>query len=441
MATKKEIRESIDRLSRAIDRYDDSPDPLDADKADEARELRDLLEKRLSDMVRKDNGDTGESGLIDSRGAGGITDAEARSFDRYLRTGQIDSNMRMSEYRDAQSSSVNVDVSGGSGGGYLIPVGFWQRLAIALKQYGGLSQLYYQLDTPTGATMTWPTIDPTTTIASLLTENDQVSSTSYNFGIGNLYAWTYAELILCSIQLVKDSAFDVSSFCADRLGEACGRALAAHAVTGTGASEPLGILPALTAAYGGSATSGGMYKLTAATNVNVLPGTSGSTAGSDTTEPNTITELELGMPSLASLIAIMQSVDVAYRSLPGTAWVMSDAQHTALRQMTDGFGRPLLEVGVVNANVTELLGYPIVIDNNMSAAAAGTDDSPQAAGPVFGNFKSAMVYRQVGREGVEMMRLVERFSDYLQVGFLGWLRADIRSNDLRAVACPGYVAT
>ena len=53
-----------------------------------------------------------------------------------------------------------------------------------------------------------------------------------------------------------------------------------------------------------------------------------------------------------------------------------------------------------------------------------------AGGPIFGHLQSAMVMRVV--KGASVLRLEERYADYLQVGFIGYQRLDIRSNDLRA---------
>jgi len=39
------------------------------------------------------------------------------------------------------------------------------------------------------------------------------------------------------------------------------------------------------------------------------------------------------------------------------------------------------------------------------------------------------------------MRLTERYADYLQIGYLGYLRADMRSNDMRAAATVKPAAT
>jgi hypothetical protein len=40
-----------------------------------------------------------------------------------------------------------------------------------------------------------------------------------------------------------------------------------------------------------------------------------------------------------------------------------------------------------------------------------------------------------------MMRLTERYADYLHVGYLGYLRCDMRSNDLRAAVTVKAAAT
>ena len=74
-------------------------------------------------------------------------------------------------------------------------------------------------------------------------------------------------------------------------------------------------------------------------------------------------------------------------------------------------------------------GFPVVIDQNTSSVST---TASTAGGLLFGDFKTAMVVRQVN--GAHTMRLTERYADYLQVGFLGYVRMDARSNDLRAAA-------
>lgn len=76
---------------------------------------------------------------------------------------------------------------------------------------------------------------------------------------------------------------------------------------------------------------------------------------------------------------------------------------------------------------TYAVGYLVKVDPNIPSLTAST-----TGGPVFGNLGPAMVYR-VARD-TTVMRLQKRYADYLAIGFIGYYRLDIRSNDLRA-AC------
>ena len=79
-----------------------------------------------------------------------------------------------------------------------------------------------------------------------------------------------------------------------------------------------------------------------------------------------------------------------------------------------------------NSPVGQLFGFDVVIDNNIGNLAAST-----TAGPIFGNMGHAMVQRVV-TPGIRILRLVERYAEMLAVGYYGFYRTDIRSNDLRA---------
>lgn len=85
--------------------------------------------------------------------------------------------------------------------------------------------------------------------------------------------------------------------------------------------------------------------------------------------------------------------------------------------------------------IGHMAGFPVVIDNTLPNLTAST-----TGGPVFGNLPHAMVKRVV-RGGTSVMRLTERYADYLAVGFLGFTRVDMRSNDLRAAVTVKPAAT
>jgi HK97 family phage major capsid protein len=119
---------------------------------------------------------------------------------------------------------------------------------------------------------------------------------------------------------------------------------------------------------------------------------------------------------------------------------MNDPTLQAERKVTDQMGRPLIDESVNVGGVglgTTLGGYPVVIDNNApSITGNASPTAALASGPVFGSLQHAMVARNVRQVGV--MRLNERYADYLAVAWLGFMRYDIRSNDMKAVAQASY---
>jgi HK97 family phage major capsid protein len=156
----------------------------------------------------------------------------------------------------------------------MIPQDFWNNLQIALKSYGGLFTKFKQIETPNGAPMPWPTLNPTAVTAGIVgQELTQLNPANpYAFGQGMLQAWTLAiDPVMTSLQLMADSAFNVQELMGRLLGEAMGRELASLAVSGTGSGQPLGIIPALNSQGAWSAgNSGGYVNLTAATTVKTF---------------------------------------------------------------------------------------------------------------------------------------------------------------------------
>ena len=350
-----------------------------------------------------------------------------------------------SEYIKRGSMSPELRAAGeaaGSSGGYLVPPGWWQRLQVAMKAFGGTASDFEQLETESGQPMQWATVDPTTTVGQLVgstnttgangqtpgqgtaggtaNENQQVGDLDYAFGQGTLSAYMYtsgAQKI--SFQLANDAAFNTDQFVSARVGEALGRAKALAAISGSGSAQPLGIITALAAKSStgtvGAAisASGGFVTLSSA---RAVPQ---EAAGTET-------ELVQNTLAPATLRSMIASVDPAYRAL-GAKFYMNDNQLLGLRGQVDSNGRPLINLqdGITPGTPTTLWGYAIEVDQNIPNLAAST-----TGGPVFGHLQSAMVLRTVNQSG--LLRLSERYADLLQVGYIGYMRFDIRSNDLRA---------
>lgn len=401
---------------------DRSLSPAERERFDDLRRAVESIDTRLTGLKYE---------KTDTRGVTGDRSAEDRAFTRYLRTGDTSGVREARDGTGFSSAPNDAGVAAGTTGpnaGYMVPQGFWAHLQVAMKAYGGIANDYHRIDTDTGNPTPWPTIDPTAFTAHLLTASSELTQLSveqpYVFGQGMLNAWTvYCGPMLASLQLVQDSAFSVDEFVADRFGEALGRQIAALAIGGTGSGQPLGIITALNA-KGPVTSSGGYYQLGTATSVATLGGS--------------VTELTGNLLSPASLLAMIASVDPAYRNDPddGTPmakFYVNDGQLKGLRTVVDNYGRPLLQMPNSGGEPT-LWGYPVKVDPNIPNLTAST-----TGGPVFGNLSPAMVMR-VARD-TTVMRLQERYADYLAVGYIGYYRLDIRSNDLRAAVTVKCAAT
>jgi HK97 family phage major capsid protein len=351
-----------------------------------------------------------------------------RAFIEYFKVGKDELTaearqvLRVGEKR-AELDSASLQTIPGQGG-YMIPQGFWQNLQIALKQYGGLLPLCNLVKTASGNEMPWPTANPTGVVGQYITEANQVGFTDYTFGQGILYAWTITSgVILASLQLINDSAFNVDQFVSDRMGEAIGRKIAAELWSGAGsASKALTGLTTSISANGGS----GSGSLSTPGYIQTTLGTKIFTLSSPSTA---IAQYETGIVGWNDLTRMIGAVDVAYRQSGRCCWVMNDTQVQLERTLTDGYGHPLWEPNTQAGQPDVILGYPVVVDNN--SPSVSTASTAVAGGITFGDFKTALVVRQVDMAGT--MRLTERYADYLQVGYLGYVRMDSQPNDLRAV--------
>ena len=333
--------------------------------------------------------------------------AETREadFSGYLKRGVVTPELR------AAGEATN------SAGGYLVPPGWWQRLQVALKAFGGTASDFTPIETESGQPMQWATVNPTSIIGVLLSENAQINGQDYTFGQGTLGAYMFTSQVqLVSFQLANDSAFDLDAFVAARVGEALGRVKAQYAISGTGSNQPLGVVTALGAA-GSAGTVGGTIAQTGGTLTL-------KTASATTTLGGSVTELAGNVLGFQTILSMIAAVDPAYRSL-GAGFYMNDQQALNEMSVTDAYGHPLWQPSPQLGSPDRLYNYPVTVDNNIPNLVAST-----AGGPIFGHLPSAMVCRTVNQAG--LLRLTERYADFLQVGFIGYMRLDTRSNDLRA---------
>lgn len=294
-----------------------------------------------------------------------------------LRTGWVD----RSELR-AQG------VATGAAGGYLVPPAFRAKLAEAQKFFSSMRDSAEVITTETGATLPWPTADDTANVGAILAENTQVTEQDVTFGQADIGAYTYtSKLVRVSLQLLNDNAFDAESWLARKLGERIGRAQNAHFTTGTGTNQPEGVQ-----------TNAGIGKT----------GAAGQTTS----------------VTYDDLIDLIHSIDPAYRLGGRAGWMFHDTTLATARKLKDGQGRPLWEPSVQTGVPDALLGYQYTVNQDMPQMAAS------ARSILFGDLYAGYLIRDV--QDVQLLRLAERYADFLQVGFLAFARADGKPQDTAA---------
>ena len=319
----------------------------------------------------------------------------ARAFDAYIRRGL--GEMSVEDRAVLSAGEVRAQSSGTTTtGGYAVPEGFWAKVTETMKAYGGLLGIANIYTTETGNNIPWPTVDDTANVGAILSENTQVTGQDIAFGQNTLGAFTYtSKLILASIQFLQDAGIDAEGFIGKQVGIRIGRALAAHLASGTGTGQPQGV-------------------------TNFTTGKTGTTGQTTSIIYD-------------DLVDLVHSVDPAYRNAGVCRFVMADSSLKVIRKLKDTQGHPLWEPTVTAGTPDNLLGYGVTVDNGMPAMAAN------AKSVAFGDFTSGLVVRRVA--GGQLLRLAERYADYLQVGFLGFGRFDARIDDAAAVRLYANSAT
>lgn len=310
-----------------------------------------------------------------------IQDEEAQ-YTEAFRTYALRGNAALRPEQRAILEKRTPQSTTGSGGGFTIAEAFSGELDSALKAFGGVRQAARIMVTDTGALMPFPTVNDTANVGRLLAENTIVTNTAMTFSTVNFNAFKFSsDSVLVSEELLQDSAFDLNSFIGSALGERLGRVTNQFFTTGTGTAQPQGVVPFSTLGYASTAAVG-TYVI-----------------------------------GWEDLVELEHSVDPAYRVSPSTRWMLNDSTLRDLKLIKDGEDRPIWLPGIAVREPDVLLGYQYAINQDMA-------DQDDLAKPIlFGDF-SKFVVRDV--RGVTLLRLVERYADYHQIGFLAFLRCDSR---------------
>lgn len=281
------------------------------------------------------------------------------------------------EIRNSFSSVVQTD------GGFTVAPEYMRNLETAMKAYGGMREAATIIRMTSGAQMTFPTTDPTAEEGEIVGQNVLTNETSENFGALFLDVYKYSSKSLpVPFELIQDSFIDIEAYLNEIMAMRLGRITNRHYTLGTGTNQPRGIV------------------------TSASPGKIGATGQTASILYDDLIDLE-------------HSVDRAYRSMPGTGFMMADASLKVVRKIKDGQGRPIFnpgyETGVPAGAPDTLLGRPIIINQHME------EMGPNTKPVLFGAFKKYLI-----RDIMDLTLFRMTDSAYTlrgQVGFAAFMRS------------------
>lgn len=303
-------------------------------------------------------------------------DPSSSYFAKWLKHG--DKGLSAEEWADIRNTMSTTTTSQG---GYAVPTDVNNAVLDVLKAYGGVREEATVIQTDMGNPINFPTSDGTSEVGELIGENTTATAADPSFGVVTLNTYKFSsKIVAIPFELLQDSAVDMEAFIAKRLGDRLGRVLNTYFTTGTGTSQPQGVVTA--------AASGKV-------------GTTGQTTS----------------VIFDDLVDLVHSIDPAYRN-DGACFMMNDSSLKVVRKIKDTAGRPIFLPGydgLGGAMGDQLLGYDICINQDIASMAAN------AKSILFGDFKRYTI-RDV--MGLTLFRFDD--SAYVklgQIGFLAWMRS------------------
>lgn len=155
----------------------------------------------------------------------------------------------------------------------------------------------------------------------------------------------------------------------------------------------------------------------------LLKGTGTNAAQGAVKTSNVVTTGTALTVGLADLIALQAAVKQAYQKK--ACWTMSPATFTAIKQLTDGQNRPLLEPDVSSEFPYRLLGKPVYLSDNMDEIGGNK------LAVLYGDYSGLSVnFRE--DIGIEILR--EAYHTQHAIGIDCWFEFDSRITDEQKLA-------
>jgi len=268
-------------------------------------------------------------------------------------------------------------------GGDFVPEGFVRELEISMLAFMGTAQAGSVIRTQGGGDLPWPTMNDTGNKGELLAINVEAAEQDPTTGVVTFNAYKMSsKVIIVPYELLEDEdlSAQLPSILNAAIAERIGRIREQYQTTGTGSSEPAGIVV-------------------------------GSALGVTTAGATAITADEV--------ISLEHSVDPAYRA--NAAYMMHDGIILAVRLLKDSQGQYLWRAGLEMGRPDSLNGRRLFTNQEMQATVATATKTM-----LFGDMSKFKI-REVN--SIRLYRLQERFRTQDQDAFVAFQRIDSKILD------------
>lgn len=348
----------------------------------ETKQLKEMAEAAEAMAQIQSFGEKVEERTQKDEHAGKVTHEGA--FTKWLRGGQLDAQEREFLQPAMQFRGTATQIAGTPGlGGYLVPQSWADEIYKIMTAWGGVLGVCRMIDTDSGETFNFPVTNDTEEAVVIAESDANVvgDSTLTNITLGSFMFST--KIMKASIQLLRDSKYDVAGWIRETLGERMGKGTNRKFTTGAGTTEPLGVATA-------------------------------STLGATHT---TVTK--------AKLMELKYAVTSPYRI--NGRWMMNSATLGTIAALAIGSAddRGLWQPNMTLGEPDSILGHPVVVNEHCESISA--DDTRPV---LFGDFKQFRV-RRIG--GFEIFPFNELYMPNLHKAWLGYAAFDSKLFNTAAI--------
>lgn len=263
----------------------------------------------------------------------------------------------------------------GLSGGLIIPSSLASEIEVALKSYGGMFEAGSIITTAKGGDLILPTVNDTTSKATIVSEYDQSTKKAPSFGSVTLKAYTYrTPIIPVSQELLQDSAYNLDAVLSGLLADSFSRGINEELTTGSGTGKPTGVV-------------------TAAVDCGATPAAAAI--------------------KLDDIIDLIKSVNSAYAR--NGKFMFNRNTLWELAKIKDQNGRYIWHDSARDGSPATLFGKQYILNDDVADIGAGN------ASVLFGDFSKYKI-RMV--KSFRVIRLNELLAEYLSIGLFGFARVD-----------------